>query len=58
MTAQAAVAAFLAWMQHDRRASPHTVAAYQGDLAGFFGFLTHHLGGEPDRAALGRLLGT
>ena len=55
MTAQAAVAAFLAWMQHERRASPHTVAAYQGDLAGFFGFLTHHLGGEPDLAALGRL---
>ena len=55
MKAEAAVAAFLAWMQHDRRASPHTVAAYRGDLAGLLGFLTHHLGGEPDLAALGRL---
>jgi integrase/recombinase XerC len=50
-----AVAAFLDWMARERRASPLTVAAYGADLAGFLGFLTPHLGAEPDLAALAGL---
>ncbi len=43
---------FLSWLTHERRASPLTVEAYAADIAGFLGFLTNHLGGEPDLAAL------
>ncbi len=39
-------------MADERRASPLTVREYGRDLAGFLGFLTRHLGGEPDLAAL------
>lgn len=42
-------------MAQERRASPLTVEAYGSDLASFLGFLTQHLGGEPDLPALGRL---
>ena len=42
-------------MAQERRASPLTVEAYGTDLAGFLGFLTRHLGQEPDHAALGGL---
>jgi integrase/recombinase XerC len=52
MTGEEARTAFLDWLGRERRASPLTVEAYGGDLAGFLGFLTHHLGGEPDAAAL------
>ena len=55
MTAAAAVRAFLDWLCAERRASPLTVEAYAGDLGVFLGFLTDHLGGEPDLAALGAL---
>lgn len=55
MTAEEARAAFLAWMAAERRASPATLRAYEGDLARFFAFLADHLGGMPDRAGLGRL---
>jgi len=51
----AAREAFLAWLAHERRASPLTVEAYGTDLAGFLGFLTQHLGDEPDLAALAGL---
>ena len=44
--------AFLAWLGHERRASALTVEAYGRDLAGFFRFLTKHLGGEPGLATL------
>jgi integrase/recombinase XerC len=47
--------AFLDWLAQERRASPLTVEAYGTDLAGFLGFMTGHLGGEPDLAALGAL---
>ncbi len=47
--------AFLEWLGRERRAAPLTVEAYGADLAGFVGFLTQHLGGEPDLAALGAL---
>ena len=55
MTAAAAVGAFLEWLERERHASPHTVNAYQSDLAGFLGFLTEHLGHEPTLADLGAL---
>ena len=53
MTGEVARVAFLAWMQQERRASPLTVREYGRDLAQYLGFLTRHLGGEPDLAALG-----
>jgi integrase/recombinase XerC len=46
---------FLDWLGQERRASPLTVEAYDADLAGFLGFLTQHLGCEPDLAALAAL---
>jgi len=54
-SASAASAAFLAWLAHERRASKLTVAAYEHDIAVFLGFLTHHLGAEPDLPALSAL---
>ena len=41
--------------RHERRASPLTVEAYGARPRGFLGFLTGHLGGEPDLAALAGL---
>ncbi len=40
------------WLATERRASPHTVAAYRRDLADFLGFLSEHLGGPPDKEQL------
>jgi integrase/recombinase XerC len=48
MTGEAARLAFLDWLAHERRAAVLTVEAYGADLAGFLGFLTGHLGAEPD----------
>ena len=55
MMAEAARIGFLAWLAHERRASPLTVEAYGRDTAAFLGFLTGHLGAEPDLAALAAL---
>ena len=55
MTGDAARAAFLGWMEQERHAAANTVEAYGHALAGFLGFLTRHLGGEPDLAALAGL---
>jgi integrase/recombinase XerC len=55
MLAEAARVEFLDWLAGERRAAALTVEAYGADLAGFLGFLTMHLGGEPDLAALGTL---
>jgi integrase/recombinase XerC len=55
VTGAEARAGFLDWLEQERRASPLTVEAYGTDLAGFLGFLTHHLGGEPDLTALSTL---
>jgi len=55
MTGDAACTAFLGWMQQERHAAANTVEAYGHALAGFLGFLTLHLGGEPDLAALAGL---
>jgi integrase/recombinase XerC len=55
MTGEQARAAWLAWLAAERRASPNTLEAYGHDAAEFLGFLTRHLGGEADLAALGAL---
>ncbi len=55
MTGETARLAFLQWLAAERRASPATVEAYGRDLTGFLAFLTTHLGGEPDIAALSGL---
>jgi len=55
MMADAACVAFLDWLRDERRASARTVEAYGGDLRRFVGFVTGHIGGEPDLAALGAL---
>jgi len=40
------------WLGHEKRVSPHTQTAYEGDLIAFFRFLAEHLGGVPDIEAL------
>lgn len=55
MTAEQARQSFLDWLGNERRAAALTVEAYGADLADFLGFLTQHLGGEPDAAALAGL---
>lgn len=50
-----AIGAWEAWLAHERRSSPHTLAAYRRDLAGFLAFLAEHLGAPPDIDDLARL---
>src|SRR5579863_7377991 len=52
---RAAIALWTAWLGGERRASPHTLAAYGRDLAFFLDFLTGHLGELPGLATIGRL---
>jgi integrase/recombinase XerC len=52
MTGFEARQSFLSWLALERRASPLTVEAYGTDLASFLGFLTQHLGAEPDLTGL------
>ena len=52
MTAEQARAAFLGWLQHERRSSPLTVREYDRDLGFFLAFLRGHQGGEPDLMAV------
>ncbi len=52
MMAEAARAEFLIWLRTERRASPHTLEAYGRDVANLLGFLTLHLGAEPDLPAI------
>jgi integrase/recombinase XerC len=55
VTGEEARKAFLDWLGNERRSSPLTVEAYSTDIAGFLGFLTQHLGGEPDLPVLAAL---
>jgi integrase/recombinase XerC len=50
-----ALEAWIAYLAHERRASPLTLAAYREDLQAFFAFLTGHLGEPPTFAALAEL---
>jgi len=50
------VTRWLDWLETERRVSPHTLAAYGRDLAGFLDFLADHKGGVADLAALSRLV--
>ncbi|HKR20458.1 MAG TPA: tyrosine recombinase XerC [Stellaceae bacterium] len=50
-----AIALWQAWLTGERRASPHTIAAYGRDLAGFLDFLVAHRGGVPGLATLAAL---
>ena len=49
---RAAIGLWAAWLAGERRASPHTVAAYGRDLAFFLDFLTEHLGEQPGLASV------
>jgi integrase/recombinase XerC len=55
MLAEKARQLFLDWLTHERRASALTVEAYGRDISFFLAFLTEHLGGVPDLAALASL---
>ena len=52
---RAAIGSWMAWLDGERRASAHTVAAYGRDLAAFLDFLTEHLGEPPALATFARL---
>ena len=44
----AAIKNWQTWLRSERRAAPHTCAAYARDLTQFLGFVAGHLGGEPN----------
>jgi len=50
-----AIEAFHQWLATERRASPHTIAAYGRDLAIFLAFIAEHRGAPPDLAGLATL---
>ena len=50
-----AVESWRQWLAGEKRASAHTLDGYGRDLAAFLGFLSEHLGAEPDLAALAGL---
>jgi integrase/recombinase XerC len=54
-TAREALATWLQYLAHERRASPRTVEAYAAAGSRYIAFLEQHLGGSLDLAALGRL---
>ena len=55
MDGASALANWLETLARESRASDNTVEAYHADLSLFLGFLTRHLGEEPDLAALAAL---
>lgn len=55
---RAAIGLWAGWLEGERRASAHTVAAYGRDLAFFLDFLTDHQGEPPALATFARLLPT
>lgn len=50
-----AASEWLIWLAAERRASPHTLAAYRRDIEDFLRFIAGHLGDTPDLASLGKL---
>ena len=50
-----AVGDWASWLGQQRRASPHTLAAYRSDLSAFLGFLVEHLGQRASLDDLARL---
>jgi integrase/recombinase XerC len=46
---------WLSSLAHERRMSPHTLVAYDHDVAGFLEFLSGHQGGLPTERSLARL---
>jgi integrase/recombinase XerC len=51
----AAIEEFHEWLTSERRASPHTIAAYGRDLATFLAFVAMHRAAPPDLATLATL---
>ncbi len=47
--------AWLSALKHERRASPHTLIAYDDDVSRFLAFLQEHLGAAVDARALAKL---
>lgn len=52
---RAAIGLWVAWLTGERRASPHTVAAYGRDLALFLDFVTEHVGELPSLGTFDQL---
>lgn len=52
---QAALNDWLRWLRSEKRVSPHTLAAYQRDVARFLGFLFEHRGDRPSLADIAGL---
>jgi integrase/recombinase XerC len=48
--------AWLDALAHERRASPHTLIAYDGDVSRFLDFLCDHVGGSPNERMLAGLM--
>jgi integrase/recombinase XerC len=53
VTGREALAAFLDWLAHERRASPRTCEAYEACVRAYLAFLERHLGEAVDLPALG-----
>ncbi len=51
----AAIESWRRWLAHERRASSHTLSAYQRDLAAFLAFVTDHVGAAPTLTSLSAL---
>ena len=54
-SAEALKKEWLASLAHERRLSPHTLLAYDRDVAGFLEFLSGHHGGVPNERMLAKL---
>ncbi|MDT7934005.1 MAG: tyrosine recombinase XerC [Sphingomonadaceae bacterium] len=53
--AEPLIARWLAWLEHGRRRSPHTIRAYAVSLRHLTGFLAPHLGGPVTERALAEM---